>query len=396
MPLANPYKIATLLLLAGLSFAPIRYLWRAAGDRRARHGPYVRRRPTNWRTPWGTPRSILTLLPLAAAAAWLFTPAADDFGTGEVFWPALLALGGAAVLAMVRHGIFRGRMWPITGFDLATVRRDREPGWFWVSTVWNTLIGGLVLWIGVAIFLSAPHDARVAECVDDDDHPREQIAACSALLTSERGDTGDRADWFAARGSAHYRLRATQAAMADYRRSIRLDPNQRYTHYNLSLTLYDTRDLTGALREVDTAARLDPDDLDTRLRRTDLYLQTNQPQRAIDDLTDYHRRRPIEPLPIATRGLIHAMLRHEAPARADFAAARAIEPGNPVAIKGEAILALNAGDWPAAVRHLTAALERYPGDLWLLQLRSVAYFRMGDGLHANEDLAAIAAAARRR
>lgn len=394
MLFANPIRTLLLALLAGLAFPSIRYLWRASVDGWERRKPFGRHRPPDWRTPWGMPRAIVTLSVLGGLAAFLFTPFADEIGAEPILYPVLTAACGALILTMVVRGLASGSIRPLSEQVFNRYQRDRHPMRFWASATWNSLVGGLVFAIGTMMVLSAPHDGRVARCLDHAERPRDSIAACGQLLAGKRGSVVQRAEWFDARGIALHRLHAIRPAMADYRRAIRLDPRQSHTHYNLALLQIDTGDLGGALYELDIAARLDPDHLDTRLRRAELYLHTARPQQAIDDLTDIHRRRPIEPIPIAMRGLIFAGQGKEAHARADFAAARAIEPGNPIAIKGDALLAMNAYDWPAAARHLTAALDRYPGDRWLLASRAAVYRHLDDVAGKPRDLAAIAAKAR--
>lgn len=383
------WLLAAIIILA---LPSLRYLWRHIAERMARRTLYGRRGPTNWRTPWGVPRSICALLLLGAIAAYLFTPHADALAGLPILGPLVSAALGGILLVMVVRGLAHGTIRPLTEHIFNRYDRRRDPWAYWASVVWNAAIGGFLFAIGITLIATAPRDAMAQRCNNFDGPPNDIIAACSGLLTLDGEDAAERAAWFAARGSAQFRLRAIPAAMADYRRSIKLDPVQRYTRYNLALTLIETRRTADALRELDRAVLIDPDHLDTRLRRAELYVQSGQPQRAIDDLTDFHRRRPIEPIPIAMRGTIYASLGKDAEASADFARARAIEPGNAIAVKGEAILACEAGDWRGAIPLLSVALEQYPGDRFLIALRAEAYRQVGDTAQANRDGAAMARA----
>jgi tetratricopeptide (TPR) repeat protein len=51
----------------------------------------------------------------------------------------------------------------------------------------------------------------------------------------------------------------TDAAIAEYRESIRLDPNNAETHYNLGISLAKKRDGPGVLSELRASEKLDPD-----------------------------------------------------------------------------------------------------------------------------------------
>ncbi len=60
-------------------------------------------------------------------------------------------------------------------------------------------------------------------------------------------------------------------AIEDYKAALRLDPNNVNAHYNLHLAYKQTNQLQLALREVETAAHLSPDDNDICVDRAFLY-----------------------------------------------------------------------------------------------------------------------------
>jgi Flp pilus assembly protein TadD len=73
-------------------------------------------------------------------------------------------------------------------------------------------------------------------------------------------------------------------------------------------------------------------------------------------------------------------------ARRDFDEVRKIDPSNPVLLRGEAVLSMDAGDMPAAVARLTEALRRNPKDPWALNVRAEAYRRSGEMEKAQADM----------
>lgn len=92
---------------------------------------------------------------------------------------------------------------------------------------------------------------------------------------------------------------------------------------------------------------------------------------------------------IAARGLAYGVLGRKADAAADFDAAIAINPREANAWRGRGALAIDDERWADAVKALTNALETRPGDPELLQMRSVAAFRAGDGTLALSDASGV-------
>ncbi len=78
-------------------------------------------------------------------------------------------------------------------------------------------------------------------------------------------------------------------------------------------------------------------------------------------------------------------MKDRARAEADFAAVRKIAPSNVVLLHGEALLAMNAGEWDLAVVRLTEALRIDPKDAWSLRKRADAYWAMGERDKARDD-----------
>jgi len=151
----------------------------------------------------------------------------------------------------------------------------------------------------------------------------------------------------------------------------------RTAHYNLGLADEKLGNRARAALEYGEAIILDPGDVDSYLNRGLIYLDFGQLAEAESDFTRAHELRPKDPWAIADRGLTYAWRNDRVRAERDFAAVRAIDPSNPAMLRGEALLAFNSGNLPAAVDRLTAALKVDPRDKWSLRMRGSAYEKLG-------------------
>lgn len=91
---------------------------------------------------------------------------------------------------------------------------------------------------------------------------------------------------------------------------------------------------------------------------------------AIADFTRAHELEPKRAWPLANRGLVHAWKNAVDAAKADFAAAKALDATNPVMFRGQALLAMRAGETAAAIQSFTLSLQRDPGDFFALNQRA--------------------------
>jgi len=79
----------------------------------------------------------------------------------------------------------------------------------------------------------ADHDADVKNCFSgDDDRAAERVTACTRVIESGKANTHDLAGAYNWRGEAHRILKQYELALADYARSIEINPDSVYPFAN--------------------------------------------------------------------------------------------------------------------------------------------------------------------
>jgi tetratricopeptide (TPR) repeat protein len=323
------------------------------------------------------PARFARYLPFAAIAivlAFVFlTPVGKRMAQFPMFWPIAMACLGLWPLFTVVQGYRRGLIEPFARGFYNTYERESQPARFWASMGWNALLGAFLLWAGFQGIVDAPAQALSKQCYDFDGPPQEQLSACNQLVN--KGDKAgvELSDLLNARGSAHYRLGDYAHAMTDYTEAIRLDPSASSSRYNRALVDEQLGDKPRAVIDYGDAIRLQSDNADAYLNRGNIFLDTGKFDQAVADFTRVHDLRPNDLQPLADRGISYAWKRDPIKAEQDFAAVRAREPSNPVLLRGEALLSMNAGNFQAAIGSLNAALKLNPNDTWSLRMRIQAY-----------------------
>jgi Flp pilus assembly protein TadD len=118
-------------------------------------------------------------------------------------------------------------------------------------------------------------------------------------------------------------------------------------------------------------------------------LDTREYENTGADFTSAHELNPKDAWALANRGMANAWRNDRARAEADFKAARLIDPSNPVVLRGEGLLAMNAGQFRPAADRLTESLKIDPHNAWALALRSEAYRLLGEPEKASADREAV-------
>jgi len=324
------------------------------------------------------------------AALVLVTPAGKRVAQLPAFWPTAMVCFSLWPLFTVVRGYTKGRIEPFARGFYNTYERETQPKRFWLSMGWNALMGAFLLWAGFERVWDGPAQALSNRCHDFDGPPKEQLSACNQLVTTGGMTGAELSDLMNARGSAYYRLGDYAHATSDYTAAIRLDPSDSTSRYNRALVDEQLGDRPRAISDYGEAIRLQPDDSDAYFNRGLILLDTGEFDQAIADFTRAHALRPNNAWALADRGISYAWKRDSVQAEQDFAAVRKIDPSNVVLLRGEALLSLNAGNLPAAIASLTAALKRDPNDKWSLRMRAEAYREDGDLEKARADASHLA------
>ena len=392
-----PTRAWFLVAIAAFAFVPLQYVYRHIAHSPRGRDITLPPEDLSWRTSGRLIRHLAVLAGLAALAVFIFTPQAEQFARSSSFVPSILAALGALTLVTVIEGFSKGRIRPFVRGSSDFYERETQPRRFWASAAWNTVVGVACLVLSFAptgqdFTTAAREKSRTvlraeSRCYGGtaDYEAQAALAACNELLAGNDAPKTARADILAARGYAYHRLGDYQKARADYSQALALDPKNFASLYNRSLVNAELNDGKRAAADYQALLRVRPGNADEYIDRGLVLLDAGEFEKAAADFTDAHKLRPNDQWPLANRGLAYAWLKDRARAETDFATVRKIDPSNVVLLHGEALLAMNAGEWNTAVARLTEALRADPKDAWSLRKRADAYWAMGERDKARDD-----------
>jgi Flp pilus assembly protein TadD len=334
---------------------------------------HARLRPKDW-VLRSCRLALASLLLLAAFFALVVLTTSRDMPPAA----AAMSAVGALILALCLRAFVGGEATPfVRGLD-RSYSRSGQPIRFWLSLGWNGLIGATVLF--AAWGMTVPNMVHPGElaCLDGqtDRRPEEVAAACTLFLSASGLDAGDRGLALGARADARARAgdgRGAQgdwrAALAAYGEALTDYPENAPLHFRSGEALHAIGDLKAAREAYDAHLLLEPRSGPGYIGRGLVNLDDRRDLEAVADFTKAADLLPGDAWPLANRGMAHAWLRNRAEAERDFRAARALDPNNQVVLRGEAMLALDAGDEERALERLTTALAQDPTDGWSANLK---------------------------
>jgi tetratricopeptide (TPR) repeat protein len=150
-------------------------------------------------------------------------------------------------------------------------------GWILAATL-SSLPFGIVL-SGSALALG-PKD--IQDCQSSPDAPR-MVQACTAIAEEKRIPADMRSMALLKRGFGNFALDRLDAALADFRAAIELNPRNNYAHHELGLTLVKKGDFDAALAALDMAVKLDPRSAGSRYMRGIVLAALGRMDDAIQD-----------------------------------------------------------------------------------------------------------------
>lgn len=372
-----PAQVWLLIGIAGIAYAPAAYVYRhfaADPNRRDVAAPPI---DLSWRSQNLLVYCAALLVALVGLAVFIFTPAAEHFARSPSFQPLVLGALGCIALFTVARSIATGTIEPFTrGFN-RTYERALQPKRFWASAIWNSLLGAVFLFGGVAIIEGQGRD----RCFNYDDKlsPQEQLSACNHLLQDPDLPREDRAGFLRNRGIARHSLGQSDRAIDDYNRALELDPRDSYALYNRGLLYLEGEQYQFAIEDFSQSLKLRPDNIDGYERRAEAYGSIGALSQAIADITRILHDKPEDELFLVWRANLQAERGDFAAAERDLASVRAVNPSGILLLRGEAFLSWAKKDPQAALEKLQAALAREPGHPWTLAL--IAESQQSLGLH---------------
>lgn len=326
-------------VLALLAVIPAARLLRLRRERRG-VGEVMGRRPTaDDRRAAGL--SLVALAAIAGAFLLLLTPTGARFARAASLATIIVLVIAVTLLAIALRGLVYGRATPLISGQFGPYIRKRAPKRYWSSTALNTGFAVMMAWLTIGAYATDRNDADWQTCLTPGNAHVGIEAACSRAIDAEQQSLYD---------LGLLRLaRANNRSVMGQRTAAELDSA-------IALDLFSEQ-----LRQT-------PDDYESRFQRGVLLLNAGRIEESIADFDAVVKVRTGDRWAHANRGIAYAWLKDTVQAEKDFAIVTAVDPANPVMLRGRALLAVQGGD-PAGARILLGqALQRDPDDIWSREL----------------------------
>lgn len=301
----NDVSIWLLILIAIPALRPAHYVLRHVASWWSRHDITQPAADLSWRSSDALMRNGAILVGLGAVVIGLFTDTAAILLQSEKFVLAVMVGIGSYVLVSVGISLMTGKTRLVRLTSLG-FERAAQPKRYWTSTAWHLLLGGLLFVGGLMALVETPVETLRAQCYDWENEytARQRVAACDLLLADHPDE--DRSDVLFVRGSAYFHMGDYRRAGADYTASIRFDPQDSISHYNLGLVHEQLADQRQAIENYSAAIDLDPQEIDAWERRGFIHLRAGRFDQAITDLDSAYKLQPNNVSRLAQRGIAYA------------------------------------------------------------------------------------------
>ena len=191
--------------------------------------------------------------------------------------------------------------------------------------------------------------------------------------------------WFVSRGSAHLALDDIEAATADYKKSLELDPNLADAWIGLSNIALVEEDFDEALEAANKAVELQPKNAMGLNVRGWIQYKRDAIDEAIYDLNRAIRFAPRLSIAYGNRGVCHVSQNNFEQAIADHTRHLKLSPDSPFALSNRAVAYLGQGEFKKAKEDYEAAVKLNPdldeslnGYAWFLSTCPDEEFRDGE------------------
>lgn len=260
---------------------------------------------------------------------------------------------GAGILVYCARGLRRSRI-----RSLIRNRRDDpyhrglHPKRFWVSLIYNGVVGSIFLLGGLLMPVAERVSAREKPFRDDcvagkaGRPPADTIAACERWLQSVRTGTFDRGLAWSAQADARAQLgdeaeatRLRRAAIGAYGHSQSGYPADSVAHWNSAKLMVQLGDFAQAEGALLSYVAIEPERGDGWLELGMVDLRLQKLQQAIVHLTRASERLPGEARPLAARGMAYLLAGDRVRAAADIEAARKMDAAEPLVAEADRLFA---------------------------------------------------------
>ncbi|MFI9783783.1 tetratricopeptide repeat protein [Kitasatospora sp. NPDC051984] len=216
--------------------------------------------------------------------------------------------------------------------------------------------------------------------------PEPGIAATTLLLSGRVLDRPGRAVAYRRRGIGHHGQGRHDLALADFDRSVTLDPDRPEALHSRGRALITAERYEEALADLDRAVELDPDYAAAFATRGEARRLTGQYEEA---LADFDRAVELDPghgWALGRRGDTHQELGRHEEALADYDRAVELDPDDRWALIGQGQIYWGRGRTEEALASFGRAIEVDPEDLFSLTVRGEIHRQSGRPEVALADL----------
>ena len=175
-------------------------------------------------------------------------------------------------------------------------------------------------------------------------------------------------------------------AIALCEQALKLDPGYSKAYLVLGNGYYQTGQLKQALDCTLRAVAQDPDNPTHHLNAGFYYHRDGQPEAALEHYNIAARLNPMDALIYTNRAAVYLGLDKYSEAAADLSRAIDLDPLRVEAWLNRGIARMENGDVFGALEDVNRALELIPGYAWGVNFRSIVYQKMGRNEEALEDL----------
>jgi tetratricopeptide (TPR) repeat protein len=190
---------------------------------------------------------------------------------------------------------------------------------------------------------------------------------------------------FDLRGNAYRDRHDEEHAIADYDQAIKLDPNTAVALRDRGLAYRAKHDYDHALADYNEALRIDPHYRDAINERGMTYDNKGDYDRAIADFNEAVRIDPTFAQAFFNRGIIYGIKGNFDRAKSDYDAAIALKPDQAGYYNNRAYIWMRKGDFEQAFADVEQGLRIAPNAAYLINMRGEIWRAKGDLDHAIAD-----------
>jgi tetratricopeptide (TPR) repeat protein len=190
---------------------------------------------------------------------------------------------------------------------------------------------------------------------------------------------------FDLRGNAYRDRRDEDSAIADYDQAIKLDPNDAVAFRDRGLAYRAKHDYDHALADYNEALRIDPRYRDAINERGLTYDNKGDYDRAIADFNEAVRIDPTFAQAFFNRGIVYGIKGNLDHAKSDYDTAIALKPDQAGYYNNRAYIWMKKGDFEQAFADVEHGLRIAPNAAYLINMRGEIWRTKGDLDHAIAD-----------